>query len=80
MTRRAWTAVNTVATAVASEIREHGRTLTYEERMGLATDVDAFEPVACAVCGGELEPLGTLGTVEHSRCRQCGLVQAKGDA
>jgi hypothetical protein len=80
MTRRAWTAVNTVTAAVASEIREHGRTLTYEERMGLATDVEAFEPVSCVACGGELESLGTLGAVEHGRCRQCGLVQAKGDA
>ena len=24
-------------------------------------------------CGGELIPLGVLGTLAHSRCRDCGL-------
>jgi len=31
------------------------------------------EPSPCNACGGELTPLGTLGTVNHFRCRNCGI-------
>jgi hypothetical protein len=41
------------------------------EKLSAAWDVDAA-PV-CSACGGELQPLGTLGTVNHFRCRNCGL-------
>jgi tRNA(Ile2) C34 agmatinyltransferase TiaS len=26
----------------------------------------------CTRCGGQLLPIGTLGSVAHYRCRQCG--------
>jgi hypothetical protein len=29
-------------------------------------------PGGCPLCGGPLVPLGTLGRVEHFRCRDCG--------
>lgn len=28
---------------------------------------------SCGVCGGEVVPLGTMGNLEHGRCRQCGM-------
>jgi len=31
----------------------------------------------CAMCGGPLVPLGTLGNLEHSRCRDCGMDQSR---
>lgn len=27
----------------------------------------------CLACGGQLEPLGSLGNRRHYRCRNCGL-------
>ena len=27
----------------------------------------------CSVCGGQLNTLGTLGNMEHLRCRDCGM-------
>lgn len=27
----------------------------------------------CSVCGGPLMPLGTLGNIDHFRCRNCGM-------
>lgn len=30
-------------------------------------------PAACPACGGEGVPMGSLGTREHNRCRQCGI-------
>jgi hypothetical protein len=31
----------------------------------------------CEACGGPLALLGTLGSLEHSRCRHCGWVQGR---
>jgi hypothetical protein len=31
----------------------------------------------CVLCGGPLVPLGTLGNLEHSRCRNCGMDQSR---
>lgn len=28
----------------------------------------------CSICGGELVPLGQLGSAEWYRCRNCGMV------
>lgn len=33
---------------------------------------DPPEPATCPACGGPLVSLGTLGNLEHSRCRDCG--------
>jgi len=29
----------------------------------------------CMVCGGQCEHLGRLGSLDHFRCRQCGMIQ-----
>ena len=29
----------------------------------------------CAMCGGQMEILGTLGNTAHGRCRHCGWVE-----
>lgn len=31
----------------------------------------------CAVCGGPCELLGTLGSIDHFRCRNCGMTQSQ---
>ena len=31
----------------------------------------------CKICGGDLECLGKLGTLNHYRCRQCGMMYSK---
>lgn len=36
----------------------------------------ADEQPGCAVCDGDLVPLGTLGCRQHFRCRHCGLDQS----
>lgn len=35
-------------------------------------DIDARPEDGCGFCGGPLEHLGTLGSVAHFRCRNCG--------
>jgi hypothetical protein len=32
-----------------------------------------MDAASCSVCGGPLMPLGALGTVNHFRCRNCGM-------
>lgn len=31
------------------------------------------ESASCGMCGGQATPLGTLGTLSHYRCRNCGM-------
>lgn len=35
------------------------------------------ERPACSACGGELQYLGTLRTLDHFRCRACGIDQSR---
>lgn len=30
----------------------------------------------CLACGGPVVPMGTLGQLEHGRCRNCGITQS----
>lgn len=34
-------------------------------------------PLECSACGGPLVVLGTLGRLEHFRCRNCGLERSR---
>lgn len=31
----------------------------------------------CGICNGELEYMGTLGELDHYRCRNCGMDSSK---
>lgn len=43
------------------------------------TDDGPEEQACCPGCGGEANLLGTLGTVDHFRCRACGLTFNEAD-
>jgi len=36
-------------------------------------DLTMNDPLPCPLCGGEGEPLGTLGRQAHFRCCDCGV-------
>jgi hypothetical protein len=37
-------------------------------------DAEEFgKEMGCSACGGDLKPLGQLGSLMHFRCRQCGM-------
>lgn len=38
-------------------------------------NMDGFAD-GCAMCGGELVPVGNLGDLEHYRCRDCGFMSS----
>ena len=40
---------------------------------GNPRDDDGDDILPCNLCGGELVPLGTLGKLQHFRCRACGM-------
>lgn len=42
---------------------------------GLEAEDD--EPEECALCGGPLMEMGTLGQTQHLRCRNCGMMFVK---
>jgi DNA-directed RNA polymerase subunit RPC12/RpoP len=57
--------------------------ITPEEIERIAARVAAEEStfidheIRCTECGGTLSPLGTLGTLNHYRCEDCGLNHAE---
>jgi hypothetical protein len=38
---------------------------------------EACDEGDCCLCSGPLVPLGTLGNLQHFRCRNCGMDQSR---
>jgi hypothetical protein len=53
-------------------VTEMDRLIDQPEGSDLA-DEDEYGDAECPACGGEGVPMGTLGSLQHFRCRQCGI-------
>lgn len=59
-------------TTVAGLLTHPKKVEAFHDDTGAHRDAEFDEPLQCSMCGSELQHLGSLGRVNHFRCRQCG--------